>query len=233
MATIHEVRTQVASRHKPFLVRFENGYVVEKLMVNAFHMNPRIYYSDYLKDHPRGIVFHEDFCVRKPQAAPVMHTPEGLFTGEQVWEHPDYSSNKVLNKFSKQFGPELMPWLVFRIKGSATSINQSLYTAFSRLTKWALDLAEEHEVKMVELSTKYMLYSSRNKDKAIPLKGDLVTLQDNYNVYVQLMPELSFVQLKEEAESTDNPEQESDNPSSDPVLDLHPDLLAMFSEFNP
>ena len=228
MLTIEQVKAELGKRDRPLLVGVSDDLIEERMLVNSFYPQPRIYFSDYVKRHPRGIIFPEKYCIRQTVTNPVSFIREGLSTGDQLWVHPDYVNNELM----KGFNPDFSPWYVFLIKGSITAINQIIYIAFSKLVRWTFDLAIAKGVSMVEVSTRYMLCSSNNMETGVVLKGDLVALQENYNVYVHLIPEIVFYQLRSSQDPVVDKTKSSVDLSDDPVLDLHPDLLAMFGSSN-
>lgn len=224
MQSLEEIRNEVKKRKNPILVGNSEGLIEERILVNSFHPQPRIYFSDYVKNYSRGLLFPTDYCSIQTITRPVPVVEEGLYTGEKAWEHPNYRENEEI----KGFNPDFAPWYVFHIKGSVTTINRTIFTAFSKLVNWSFDLAASKGVKLVEISTRYMLYSSNNRDTGMVLRGDLVALQELYNVYVHLIPEITFYHLLEQYEPVETEPEEAAPAPEEPVLELHPDLLAMF-----
>ena len=221
---LNKIKEELENRTKPILVGVSDGLVEERILVNSFYPRPRIYFLDYVKAHPRGLIFPEDYCTRQNVTQPVYLEKEGLLTSSQNWGHPDYEENDLM----KGFNPDFSPWYVFHIKGSTTAVNQIIFSAFSNLVRWSFDLAIAKNAKLVEVSTRYMLYSSNNPENGVILTGDITELQNKYNVYVHLIPEITFFHV---VDSIDPPKTSSPSLealSVDPVLDLHPDLLAMF-----
>lgn len=225
--SIESVRDELEKRGRPILVGVSDGLIEERMLVNAFHPRPRIYFMDYVKAHPRGLIFPETFCKRHLITQPVSVRKEGLDTGDIQFDHPDYLENEWMSGFN----PDFTSWFLFRVKGSTTAINQTLFTSFSKLVHWTFDLAIAKGYSIVEVSTRYMLYSSKSRASGVVLKGDLVELQKDFNVYVHLIPDIAFYSLHDVLEPEEPIKDLDDLDVEDPVLDLHPDLLAMFSDF--